>query len=118
MIRNYSSPEKWIPAKISAQTGPVSYKCSVDNKIMKRHQDQIIKTTKPVNIIPELADRSVNEEIISDPIVPNNDPITEPDTDVSTTRKSSVVLEVPKQTDNVIQRKSSRIIRAPDRLNL
>ena len=45
MVRNYSTQSKnrWVPAKVVEQTGPVSYKCELsEGGMVRRHQDQLI----------------------------------------------------------------------------
>ena len=42
-IRNYATGPKFIPATVNERTGPVSFRCELeDGRIVKRHQDQII----------------------------------------------------------------------------
>ena len=43
MIRNYGKfGAKWLPAMVVKQTGPVSYKCQLeDGRVFRRHQDQV-----------------------------------------------------------------------------
>ena len=49
MIRNYTpGGSKWTPSTVVKQTGPLSYRCATPSgKIVKRHQDQIIKRSIP-----------------------------------------------------------------------
>ena len=49
MVRNYSTQSKnrWVPAKVIEQTGPVSYKCELsEGGMVRRHQDQVIKSLR------------------------------------------------------------------------
>ena len=43
MVRDYSTrPSKWSPAVVSEQTGPLSYKCQLNERgVVRRHLDQI-----------------------------------------------------------------------------
>ena len=43
MVRNYSQGDPWVQARVIEQSGPVSYKVSVDstNQMWRRHQDDI-----------------------------------------------------------------------------
>ena len=43
MVKNYAARgSPWLPATVVKQTGPVSYRCQLDNgHIVKRHQNQI-----------------------------------------------------------------------------
>ena len=60
MVRDYTpSGQKWVPAEITSQTGPLSYKCTLANGVnTKRHQDQMLphqqvlvpKNTDPVRL--------------------------------------------------------------------
>ena len=88
-VRNYNSNSKWKSGKVIKQTGPLSHKCEVDNKIVKRHQDQLITVTELNNA------ESVD--------VPSDVP------DTSVTNITPTVIE---------PRRSDRIRRPPDRLNL
>ena len=65
MIRNFGRHgEKWLPATVHRQTGPLSYECKLeDGRIFKRHQDQLqLRTrrrpsaspTPPLLVIPEI----------------------------------------------------------------
>ena len=48
MIRNSGRfGEKWLPATVQRQTGPLSYKCKLeDGRVVKRHQDQLQLMTR------------------------------------------------------------------------
>ena len=65
MIRNFGRyGEKWLPATVHRQTGPLSYECKLDDgRIIKRHQDQLqlrtrrrpsVSPTPPLLVIPEI----------------------------------------------------------------
>ena len=53
MERNYAQGPDWVPAHITEQTGPVSYKVTVDdtNQTWRRHLDAI-RRYFPVNNSP------------------------------------------------------------------
>ena len=47
MVRHYLPGKKWVPAEIAEKTGPLSYKCQLENgSVTKRHADQIIPRSK------------------------------------------------------------------------
>ena len=49
-IRNYStmSKDRWIPAQVLEQTGPVSYKCELPGGgVVRRHVDQLMTRSSP-----------------------------------------------------------------------
>ena len=42
MVQDFSGRAKWLPAEIVTKTGPVSYRCTLENgSNIKRHQDQV-----------------------------------------------------------------------------
>ena len=116
MIRNYiNRGPKWIPAVVTKQTGPLSYRCSLPSGVVKRHQDQII----PRNQTPPDTDTEV---II--PAIPHSPKPTTVSVDVPA-GTSDTTLEslgnAPVETMPQLQggsRRSSRIRKPVDRLNL
>ena len=54
MIRNYGKyGAKWLPATVVEQTGPVSYRCQLqDGRVFRRHQDQLHVRQKSVSPVP------------------------------------------------------------------
>ena len=87
--------DKWVQAEIQEKTGPVSYKCLSNNgQVVRRHLDQLIERDSNVSVHsdPELDSTEV----------PQN----------STQNKSPVV------TPPVVIRRSGRVTRPVDRLNL
>ncbi|XP_057691299.1 uncharacterized protein K02A2.6-like [Corythoichthys intestinalis] len=138
LARSYQSKEKWAPATIIAQTGPVSYTVQTADGVWRRHVDQLLgtpDTTPELSIdcddtgsvtIPEMSslpDVPKIPEMSSLPDVsnPNNPAVmvsnstnaqTEPETvsePVSTSGKSEVTVEC---------RYPARDRRPPDRLDL
>ena len=107
-IRNYSNRgPKWVPAEVQSQTGPLSYKCTLnDGVVVKRHQDQIIPSKSNCKNEPIWVPQP-SESIIIEPKV-------EP--------SLSEVSEVNTKTDTVVPppvvRRSSRVSKPVDRLNL
>ena len=53
------------PGKIIEQTGPLSYKCEIDDKIVKRHQDQLITVAESNNVVvpTDVPDTSITSEV-------------------------------------------------------
>ena len=100
-VRNFNSDKKWIPATVVDQTGPLSYKCvTEDNKIVKRHQDQMIDNP-----------RTVPEEVIMSPVrssVPDPVILADPEP-AATAVPASLPLSLGRPKRNV---------KPPDRLNL
>lgn len=43
LVRDFAGKEKWLPASVSRQTGPLSYECRLpDERVVRRHADHII----------------------------------------------------------------------------
>lgn len=62
MIRNYLPGKKWVPAQITEKTGPLSYRCKLDNGVVtKRHQDQIILRKEKGVIVDDASSVAVPE---------------------------------------------------------
>ncbi len=133
-VRNYSRGNKWIPGEIVQSTGPVSYKVKTsDGSLLRRHADQIkvtcsdpeIESSKTVNpyIEPALVTQSNPDEVhapnsttnIHDNIVDMNLP-----NDASTNINESIRSDccTNESIVNVPVRRSSRQVKAPDRLDL
>ena len=58
MIRNYGKyGAKWLPATVVERTGPVSYRCQLqDGRVFRRHQDQIqVRQESPSPVPPEMS---------------------------------------------------------------
>ena len=111
IVRNYSTTgPKWIPARITEQTGPLSYRCSLPSGIVKRHQDQIISrnpSPPPMNPI----------DVTPQPLIPNtmlvSNPVDAPDTGPD----SVAPVDLASQASSS-PRRSTRTRRPVDRLDL
>ena len=58
LVADYSGSSKWIPGVILSRLGPMNYEVLVNNKVWKRHVDQILKSTK----LPDMNTTEQNEE--------------------------------------------------------
>ena len=108
MVRNYStiSKDKWIPAKVVKQTGPVSYKCELEGgNIVRRHTNQML--TRSPNLIPTTPIKTREMPLAHSPIVPEFNEGAEGNTEVEAP---------PRQATPV--RRSTRVAKPPDRLDL
>ena len=101
MIRNYTGTTKWVPGTITKQTGPLSFRCQVGDKIVKRHQDQVIPVPTEPEPVPQLSE--------PDNLVSVDIPVTSPvEKSVAPRTKSP----------GIPLRRSVRVTRPPDKLNL
>ena len=64
-VRNYNSDGKRKPGKIIEQTGPLSNKCEVDDKIVKRLKGQLITVAESNNVVvpTDVPDTSITSEV-------------------------------------------------------
>ena len=71
MVKNYSKyGSRWTPAMVSKQTGPVSYRCRLDDgNIVKRHQDQIQTRSLPCPVVDTGIDEMPPLPVVS-PVLP------------------------------------------------
>ena len=125
LVRDYKSVDKkWIPGCIIKQLGPVTYRVKVKHAhgtfTWKRHVNQIAKSTQQISELTP--DTSVNE-IPETPVVFNGQTMerseTEPNVNIppSVSQRSEMTDSVSDSTpDNFPTRRSSRVVRKPDRL--
>ena len=119
VVRNYGLGSKWLPGIVEERTGPVSYRCRLpDGSLARRHQDQIIagpRSTKdvenpigsPVGTDPVLSAPPIIQEVVSPPVEVHPAPIENP------------VSPIPPSPQQIIPiRRSTRRIKAPDKLDL
>lgn len=118
MCKNYSPGDKWIPGNVWKKLSPVTYLIkTLDNNVVKRHLNQIIdrqcknpsdqiEQTVLLNQLPysegdDKAEKSIEERSIG---------------------SEEVLHEQDENDDNIVcenlVRKSGRVIKAPNRLNL
>ena len=46
LVEDHSGNSKWMPGIILSRLGPMNYEVLVNNKVFKRHVDQILKNTE------------------------------------------------------------------------
>lgn len=105
LIRNYTDSVMWLPGKIVASTGPISYKVKFDRdgRIARRHQDQLRKGC------------FVNDQSSEVQLPPSDDFVFPSSSSNIESTELTNIAQVP-QVQPV--RKSTRIRRAPDRFTL
>ena len=111
MVRNYShlTKDRWVPAQVMEQTGPLSYKCTLPTgQVVRRHQDQMLSRTLPDTPIPKPVSSMSNQSSLPNVVTPNSG------SPVQSTTKSLV--STPKSSTPL--RKSSRAVKPPVRLDL
>jgi len=118
MCKNYSAEDKWIPGNVWQKLSPVTYLIkTLDNNVVKRHLNQII-------------DRQCKNPSgrIEQTVLLNQLPYSEEDNKAErsiegrTIESEEVLHEQDENDDNIVcdnwVRKSGRVIKAPNRLNL
>lgn len=60
VVRDYRGGDKWTCGTVQSRTGPVSYKVKVNDRLWRRHTDQLAKTGSPA--LPPPTDLLVGEE--------------------------------------------------------
>ncbi|GFS18338.1 hypothetical protein ElyMa_006844700 [Elysia marginata] len=131
-VRNYGRGEKWVPGDIVQSTGPVSYKVKTnEGSVVRRHADQVRVTCgehESESVTSPRSDR-LTQSVESCPeavIVETSDPTTVvaenrvlPEICTSHHSESEMAngprVESPNQQP---LRRSSRAIKAPDKLDL
>ena len=116
---NYAPGNKWMRGHIMEHTGPVS--CVVqleDGRRWRRHYDQLRSCRKGLAVVPEVMTEPVA------PQVPNVESAIEENIQLpevlppSTPDTPSINQEAPAEIEVPALRRSSRAIKAPDRLDL
>ena len=112
MVRNYSSQytDRWVPAKIVEQTGPVSYKCELpEGNMMCHHQDQIFyRTLLMFSASPEKSCVASNMKE-----TPFLCPVP-----LQSEGEAHSRVEMAPPAPSVPLRRSARMVKPPDRLDL
>ena len=112
MVRNYStfSKDRWVPARVLEQTGPVSYKCELlGGQVVRRHQDQILNRSVPTHSTIPFENMKQIDDGLSAPSPSVLERVDVPDREVE-------VDVLPKVATPV--RRSARVVKPPDRLDL
>ena len=110
----------WIPDKIVEAAGPLSFKCQLaDQKIVRKHQDQIRQREPPTAEQKQEAKVGTREQGIRSekqdveaPPPPDSDKQPQPETIQPDDQPTGTT------TGEVQLRRSNRVIRPPHRLNL
>ncbi|KMQ84563.1 hypothetical protein RF55_17547 [Lasius niger] len=77
MVRNFSQGPVWVPAVVTKQTGPVSYRvATASGEIVRRHVDQMIKHTPPATSPQPLVTPQASEAV--SPTVVQEEPLEVP----------------------------------------
>ena len=112
MVRNYStqSKDRWVPARVVKQTGPVSYKCELpEGNIVRRHQDQIHSRALPMSSVsPQKPTVALK---CKEAPVPCSVPL-------QSTGVPSSGIEMASPKPSVPLRRSARDVKPPTRLDL
>ena len=137
MVRDYSShPRKWAPATVVKQSGPLSYKCELQGGgMVRRHQDQVI-VGSPKNLQDRTMDSPIdNPNSPSEVFVPTNvtnsfshlsptgsvsttAPIADPSPQVSSSPEMPMQLPTGNLPSTSSPRRSTRLRKPVERLNL
>ena len=128
MVRNFGvRGPKWLSAKVIEVTGPLSYRCLLERGgVVKRHQDQIQKTTNndvyqdlEVEDLPFLPMHSGESSMENgeSPTIPDPEELPVPGT-VQTDHDCSITGGQSGQPSVQVPRKSGRSKKPVDRLNL
>ena len=120
MVRNYAPRgARWLRGSVEKQTGPVSYRCRLDDgRLVKRHQDQL-HTRLDVSPTPPLWRPASS----SSSVLPDQDEvITLPFSDTVSEQEPPLLVSAPidpgQAEDNIPLRRSIRSRKPVERLNL
>ena len=112
MVKNYStvSKDRWVPAEVVQQTGPVSYKCKLPGgRVVRRHQDQILRRSLPQNGQVPIEPMQQESGDLSSPMPNVPELVDSPKGDIQAESPAKVTTPV---------RRSTRVVKPPDRLDL
>nr|XP_020456172.1 uncharacterized protein K02A2.6-like [Monopterus albus] len=124
LARNYHGKQKWVPAKVIAQTGPVSYTVETpENVVWRRHTDQLLHGPRtPVD--PPEGDTELYKHASPTPSAwgqtqSSPTPVAVPDTELSAPPiPVSIPVAGEPPVDNIVRRYPQRERRPPVRMNL
>ena len=132
-VKNFGRGEKWIAGQIVQSTGPVSYKVKTnEGLVVRRHADHIRVTCAETDCDPTTTTRSVSptsvtesNDITRPPIAQMSDPkarvteTVESETPKVTNQSQSPLTKITNdQAVSPTIRRSNRVIKVPDKLNL
>ena len=125
--KNLRPGPTWLPATVTAQTGPISFKVELDNSktVWRRHLDQLRKRytdsaaieTEEISsddALPELSDSMIDVDVISNDTTNQSPNLMNEEL----TTSSSTSTSVPTPSAPVPRRNPSRTRKHPDRLRL
>ena len=125
--KNLRPGPTWLPATVTAQTGPISFKVELDNSktVWRRHLDQLRKRytdstaieTEEISsddALPELSDSMIDVDVISNDTTNQSPNLMNEEL----TTSSSTSTSVPTPSAPVPRRNPSRTRKPPDRLRL
>ncbi|CAI6348523.1 unnamed protein product [Macrosiphum euphorbiae] len=116
MCKNYSTGDKWIPGNVWKKLSPVTYLIkTLDNNVVKRHLNQIIDRQC------KIPSGQIEQTVLVNPYSEEDDKA-EKSFEERTIGSEEVLHEQDGNDDNIVcenlVRKSGRVIKAPNRLNL
>lgn len=118
MCKNYSPGDKWIPGNVWKKLSPVNYLIkTLDNNVVKRHLNQIIDRQ-----CKNSSDQIEQTVLLNQLPYSEEDDKAEKSIEETTIGSEEVLHEQDENDDNLVcenlVRKSGRVIKAPNRLNL
>ena len=125
--KNLRPGPTWLPATVTAQTGPISFKVELDNSktvwqrhldiLRKRYTDSTAIETEEISsddALPELSDSMIDVDVISNDTTNQSPNLMNEEL----TTSSSTSTSVPTPSAPVPRRNPSRTRKPPDRLRL
>ena len=111
-VRNFDGKSKWLCGVIVEQTGPVSFRVRLDDgRVVRRHVDHVRSrrvSEREELSVPEI--ESSSEPLLELPLeLPTEEPVQ---------MDPPVVLEHEREPPAAVLRRSDRIRKSPEKLNL
>ena len=122
-VRNFLTGPKWLPGIIMDNTGPTSYRVKLDDdRVVRKHIDQMrirYDNSELPTVVPDIVvDKPIVREIVVPEINREVDILPEPVVDNEPVNEPVVNGEPVRPEVQPELRRSTRIRREPDRLNL